>query len=150
MTDIKSLYQEIILDHGRHPRCFGELEPCDCSLEGLNPVCGDRIKVFLEMTPNQEIKRLQFNGEGCAISVAAASLLCGMLTGLSKTDALKILKDFQHMLTGDEDPEPTLKKLAVLAGVKAYPTRVKCATLAAHAIQALLTEQLDKVVSTEG
>ncbi len=151
MSDLRELYQEIILDHNRHPRNFRKLENANRLAEGYNPLCGDRVSVFLQIEGDR-IQGISFQGSGCAISTASASLMTEALKGRSVEEARELFHGFHDLLTasgkgGDADPE-TLGKLAVLAGVREYPIRVKCATLAWHAVQAALDQQ-DRPVQTE-
>ena len=146
MSDLKELYQELILDHGRHPRCFGELDCASVSKEGYNPVCGDRLCLYLQVD-NDQVVDASFNGEGCAISVASASLMVQAIKGLAVTDAKQLFEDFQQMLMSDQD-EVDLGKLNALSGVKQFPMRVKCVTLAWHTLKAAL-ENDQQQVSTE-
>lgn len=139
MYDLKELYQEVIVDHNRSPRNFGKLEDADCQLEGFNPLCGDRLTLYLKMQDNR-IADIRFDGSGCAISVASASLMTEAMKGKTKEEAEKIFSSFHHLITGvnpETDPEK-LGKLAALAGVRDYPTRVKCATLCWHTLNSLL------------
>lgn len=147
MDELFDIYQEIILDHGTKPRCFGEICPADFTIEGHNPLCGDQMKIYLSKQ-NNRIVQLQFTGYGCAISKAAASLMCLRLSGLETNEAIEILSDFHKMIKGEAPATDRLKKLAVLSGVCAYPSRVKCATLAAHAISSILSGE-QATVTTE-
>jgi nitrogen fixation NifU-like protein len=148
MSDLRDLYQEVILDHNRHPRNFGALEHANRLAEGYNPLCGDRVSVFLHIEDGR-IQGISFQGSGCAISTASASLMTEALKGRSVQEARDLFHGFHDLLTTDSGADPeTLGKLAVLAGVREYPIRVKCATLAWHAAQAALDQQ-DRPVSTE-
>lgn len=150
--DLRSLYEEVILDHNRKPRNFNRRpEPTSHSAEGDNPLCGDHISVHLRVEDGV-IKDVGFEGDGCAISTASASLMTEALKGKSEDEA-KVLFDKIHeaLMTEGEDPPDVvsaLGKLAVLLGVKEYPMRVKCATLPWHTLQAALKE-LDEPVTTE-
>jgi nitrogen fixation NifU-like protein len=149
MFDLKDLYQEVIVDHNRNPRNFGKLEDADYQLEGFNPLCGDRLTLYLKMKDGV-IDNISFDGSGCAISVASASLMTEALKGKTKEEAEAIFSEFHHLIT-DESVEPDLEKLgklAALAGVRAYPTRVKCATLCWHTLNAVLHGD-ETPVSTE-
>ena len=146
MDDLSVLYQEIILDHSRNPRCFGDLDPCDQCVEGINPLCGDEIKLFLSGSKTH-IKELRFTGHGCAISIASASILCSQLEGLEVGEAKKILQAYQAMLTQADAPAQLLKKLEVFRGVKQFPSRIKCATLASHAILSVLSGETSTVTT---
>ncbi len=140
MDDLADLYQEIILNHNRRPRNEGELNPCDCQAEGFNPLCGDRITVYATLEEDT-LSAIQFLGEGCAISRASASIMTTMLHGLSKEQAFKKITELSDMLTSSEEPEvdlAVLGDLAALIGVRRFPARIKCATLAWHALGAAL------------
>lgn len=146
MSDIRELYQEVIIDHGRHPRNFGELSTCNYSKEGFNPLCGDKITIYLTIE-NNVIKDVMFSGSGCAISTASASLMTQAIKGKSIADVEYLFGQFHALLLKDGEGDG-LGKLTVLAGVKAYPARVKCATLAWHTLMAAIKRD-DDVVSTE-
>lgn len=144
---IDDLYQEIIIDHSRKPRNFGPMEDASAKAEGFNPLCGDRMTVQLKLE-NDIVKDARFIGAGCAISVAAASLLTEALKGKSRADAEKMFERFHDLLTKDAAQPEDLGKLAVFSGVREYPARVKCAALALHTLRAAL-EQPGERVSTE-
>ncbi|MCB1214030.1 MAG: SUF system NifU family Fe-S cluster assembly protein [Deltaproteobacteria bacterium] len=150
MDDLRELYQEVILDHNRHPRNFSAMEGASAKAEGYNPLCGDQLTLYLKSEGDQ-IKDLSFQGSGCAISKASASLMTEALKGKSKQEALELFKKFHHMVTGSvgEEPDPSLGKLAVFAGVCEYPARVKCASLAWHTLKNAL-EGKGEVAKTEG
>jgi len=142
--DLRDLYQDIILDHGQKPRNFRKIEPCSHSAKGHNPLCGDRITVYLQLEDGR-IADLAFEGRGCAISTASSSLMTEVLRGKTPDEAHTLFKAFHAEVTGqDEIPavpeklEDEFDRLAPLVGVKTYPTRVKCATLAWHALEAAL------------
>jgi nitrogen fixation NifU-like protein len=141
--DLRELYQDIILDHGRHPRNFHALEHPTHLARGHNPLCGDRVTVYLAVQDHR-IADVSFEGRGCAISTAAASLMTEVLKGKSIEDARKLFSQFHARVTGgavDQLPEPLeedAERLEPLTGVKAYPARVKCATLPWHAFEAAL------------
>ena len=149
MFDLKDLYQEVIVDHNRSPRNFGELDPPGRKLEGFNPLCGDRLTLYL-IRDGDRISDIKFNGSGCAISIASASLMTEGVKGKSVLEAETVFADFHELLTGaDLEVDLTrMGKLAVLAGVRDYPSRVKCATLCWHTLHALLAGD-DAPVSTE-
>jgi len=132
MSDLRELYQELIIDHGRHPRNLKRMDDASVSKEGFNPLCGDRLTLFLKID-NDKIIDASFEGNGCAISMASASLMTECLKGKTITETQKIFDAF-HLLvtTGTEINMQLLGKLAVLKGVCEYPSRVKCATLAWH------------------
>jgi nitrogen fixation NifU-like protein len=146
MSDLRDLYQEVILDHTRHPRNFGPLAGANREATGHNPLCGDQVRVFLRIEGDR-IRDIAFQGSGCAISTASASLMTEALKGLTVTEARELFRGFHDLVTTGGDPE-SLGKLAVFSGVREYPIRVKCATLAWHAVQAAL-EQQDHPVTTE-
>jgi nitrogen fixation protein NifU and related proteins len=149
MFDLKDLYQEVIIDHNRSPRNFGKLENPDRTLEGFNPLCGDRLTLYLKMD-NDQIDDIRFDGSGCAISVASASLMTDAMKGKSAEEAEDIFNNFHELVTtdGGNADSDKLGKLAALAGVREYPTRVKCATLCWHTLHSAL-EGSDTAVSTE-
>ena len=146
MSDLRDLYQEVILDHNRAPRNFGRLENANRESEGHNPLCGDRVSVFLHVEDDR-IEGIAFQGSGCAISTASASLMTEALKGRTVEEAQRLFHGFHDLLTTGGDADG-LGKLAVFAGVREYPIRIKCATLAWHAVQAALDQQ-DHPVSTE-
>ena len=135
--ELRELYQQVIIDHGRHPRNFRVPEGYSHSREGYNPICGDRLQLYLMLGPGDEpvIEDIAFEGEGCAISMASASLLTEFLRGKTETEARALFEDFHQLVTGETQPGPeVLGKLRVLAGVRAFPSRIKCATLAWHTL----------------
>jgi nitrogen fixation protein NifU and related proteins len=144
-TELDDLYQEVILDHNRKPRNFHALD-AGRKAEGFNPLCGDRLTVYLRVDDGV-ITDVGFQGSGCAISKASASLMTESIKGKSVDDATRMLERFQKMVTSS-DPVDGLGKLKALAGVRQFPVRVKCATLAWHTLRAAL-EAPDAVVSTE-
>ena len=146
-TDLRDLYQEIILDHNRHPRNFGVLPEANRTAEGYNPLCGDRVRVFLQVEEDR-VRGIGFQGSGCAISTASASLMTEALQGKTVEEARELFRGFHDLLTGGGVEPGELGNLAALAGVREFPMRVKCATLAWHALQSAL-EQRDQPVSTE-
>jgi nitrogen fixation NifU-like protein len=140
--DLKDLYQDIIVDHNRSPRNFRIIDPADLQAQGFNPLCGDKLGLFVNMKDGC-IDDLAFQGSGCAISVASASLMTEALKGKSEEEARELYHKVHDMLTGaqtDQDPLE-LGKLAALAGVRAYPSRVKCASLCWHTLIAALDKQ---------
>jgi nitrogen fixation NifU-like protein len=150
MSDLRELYQEVILDHNRRPRNFRALDPPSQKAEGFNPLCGDKITVYLRVQ-NGVIEDVSFEGSGCAISKASASLMTDALKGRSLGDANVMFEAFHRMVTAPVDaPVDTghLDKLVVFAGVREYPVRVKCASLAWHTLRAAL-EAKEDVISTE-
>ena len=148
MFDIKDLYQEIIVDHNRNPRNFGIIDNADKIIEGFNPLCGDKLKLYLK-TEGQNIADISFDGSGCAISVASASLMTDAMKGKSINDAELLFNSFHEFITNETGAdEKSLGKLAVLAGVKDFPARVKCATLCWHTLHSAITGDKE-TVSTE-
>jgi nitrogen fixation NifU-like protein len=140
MSDLSDLYQEVILDHNRRPRNYGALADADRQAHGHNPLCGDRLTVYLRVD-GDVIRDVQFEGSGCAISKASASLMTEAIKGRSAQDALALFDRMQTMLTTPIDQavdESSFGKLASLAGVREFPMRVKCATLAWHTLKAAL------------
>jgi nitrogen fixation protein NifU and related proteins len=148
MSDISDLYQEVILDHNKRPRNFQKLESANRSAEGFNPLCGDQITVYL-LLEDQVIKDISFQGSGCAISKASASMMTAALKGKSKREGEILFSKVHQMLTGagTGDTEE-LGRLAALSGVCNFPARVKCASLAWHTLRAALEEKPEPV-STE-
>ncbi len=148
MSDLRDLYQEVVIDHGRRPRNFRVLTPVTHQAEGFNPLCGDRLTLFLNMEDGV-IKDASFQGNGCAISTASASLMTEHLKGKTVDEARATFTQFHGLLTDEgKAGSDRLGKLTVLGGVREFPTRVKCATLAWHTLQAALEQQADPV-STE-
>lgn len=149
MSDLRTLYQELIIDHGRQPRNFKVLSDATDIKEGFNPLCGDKLTVYLKLD-DDKIVDASFKGEGCAISMASASMMTQALKGKKVEEADALFKSFHQVVMGDtnEDPVALLGKLAVLAGVSEYPARVKCATLAWHTAMAGLHHESGDV-STE-
>jgi nitrogen fixation NifU-like protein len=150
MSDLTDLYQEVILDHNRRPRNFGALPDATRVANGHNPLCGDRLKLYLRLEGDR-IETIAFEGSGCAISKASASLMTDAVKGQSVPDALALFDRFHQVVTTPMDQpvdEASVGKLAVLAGVREYPARVKCASLAWHTLKAAL-EGADEPVKTE-
>jgi nitrogen fixation NifU-like protein len=136
--ELNDLYRDVILDHNRQPRNFGALEPADASVEGFNPMCGDHLTLRLRL--NQDtISDIRFEGQGCAISTASASLMTEAVKGKSRGEALKLFERVHQLLTDDAaPPAEELGKLAALSGVREYPARVKCASLCWHTLASAL------------
>jgi nitrogen fixation NifU-like protein len=149
MSDLRDLYQEVIIDHGRHPRNFGPLPGHNHRAEGFNPLCGDKLTLYLKIVDGV-IEDVRFEGAGCAISTASASLMSEALKGKSEAQAEALFASFHDLVTGAaQAPEAVpLGKLQVLAGVQEFPARIKCATLAWHTLRAALNDQSESV-STE-
>jgi len=148
-SELATLYQDIIIDHNKSPRNFREIPPPRHEADGYNPLCGDRLNVYLTLDGDR-ISDVSFKGSGCAISVASASLMTEALKGRTVTEAEALFEQMHALLTGQETASPDIElgKLEALAGVRAYPSRVKCATLAWHTVQSALTEN-QQPVSTE-
>ena len=137
--ELNDLYRDVILDHNRKPRNFGGLEPADASVEGFNPLCGDRLTVRLQMQ-GDKISDIRFEGQGCAISTASASLMTEAVKGKTRADALRLFDRVHQLLTDDAaPPAEELGKLAALSGVREYPARVKCASLCWHTLASALS-----------
>ena len=149
MSDLRDLYQELIVDHYRHPHNFGQLAGANRRAEGFNPLCGDRLTLYLKLVDGM-IEDARFEGSGCAISTASASLMTDALKGKTEAQALALFASFHALVAGggDSPPAVALGKLEVLAGVREFPVRVKCATLAWHTLLAALHEA-SQPVSTE-
>ena len=148
MAGLRDLYQEVILEHSKVPRNFREMSEADHKAEGFNPLCGDRFTVYLHMDADA-IRDISFQGSGCAISKASASMMTQMLKGKTRAQAEKLFETFHTLVTGHgHGSDGELGKLAVFSGVSEFPARVKCATLAWHTLQAALEGQQD-AVSTE-
>ncbi len=150
MSELKSLYQEIILDHNKNPRNFKKLENANRHAEGYNPLCGDHYNIYLRVE-DDIIQEVAFEGAGCAISKASASVMSSLLKGKTKEEAEELGKLFHKLVMGESDPIEELDrigKLAVFSGVSEFPARVKCASLAWHTLRAAL-ENKEHVVSTE-
>lgn len=146
--DLKELYRDVILDHNKHPRNFGRLEPADAQADGHNPLCGDRLSVFVKMDGDR-IADLKFEGKGCAISTASASLMTEAVKGKDKAAIGELFEKVHSLLTQHEAPAGTeLGKLAALQGVREFPSRVKCASLCWHTLNAAL-DRGASTVSTE-
>ena len=146
--DLKELYREVILDHNRSPRNFGRVEPADASAAGHNPLCGDRLNVSVRLDGGR-LADVRFEGQGCAISVASASLMTEAVKGKDIAEIAQLRDTMQHALTEhDYVAPPGLGKLAALTGVREFPARVKCATLCWHTLDAALGRG-DATVSTE-
>jgi nitrogen fixation NifU-like protein len=147
--DLFDLYQQLILDHGKRPRNFGPREDADRTASGHNPLCGDQCRVHLDLDGDR-IESIGFDGEGCAISTASASLMTEAVKGMTLEEANELFERLHRLVTdGEGDDDPRLGKLAVFAGVRRFPLRVKCATLAWHTLLAAM-EGREEPVRTEG
>jgi nitrogen fixation NifU-like protein len=149
MSELNELYQEVILDHNRRPHNFRVIDPASAKQEGYNPLCGDRLTLYLTLD-GDVIRDVAFQGSGCAISKASASLMTDALKGKKVSEARALFEQFHSMITSDPgSPITDLGKLSVLAGVRDFPTRVKCASLAWHTMKAAVAHETDAPVSTE-
>ena len=149
-SELRELYQQVILDHNKSPRNFRVIENANHYSEGFNPLCGDRIDVYLDVE-NGIVKDISFQGRGCAISKASASLMSSMVKGKTIEEAEKLFEKFHDLITGKLGDDPDIEelgKLAVFAGVRDFPARVKCASLAWHTMINALKEEKD-IVTTE-
>lgn len=154
--DLRDLYQEVILDHGRNPRNFRSLPNPTCLAHGNNPICGDMLVVYLDLDQSGRIEDVAFQGQGCAISMASASMMTEILKGKTRDEADRLFGRFHDMCTNDDfdaaaaddGDADAMERLSVLSGVREFPIRVKCATLAWHTMQAAVKGERE--VSTEG
>ncbi|MBI2817773.1 MAG: SUF system NifU family Fe-S cluster assembly protein [Acidobacteria bacterium] len=151
MPDLRELYQELIVDHSKRPRNFGKLDGANQQAVGYNPLCGDKITVYLKMK-DDVVEDVHFEGSGCAISTASASMMTEKFKGKTRQEAEELFEVFHHLVTGgaekDSDTSGKLGKLAVFAGVSEFPVRVKCATLAWHTVRSAMRGE-QALVSTE-
>ena len=147
--ELRELYRELILDHARSPRHFGKLADATHCADGINPLCGDKLKMYFRLDDKQQISDACFEGSGCAISVASASLLTETVVGMSAQQAMAFVETVTDTFSGrSENTSVELGKLRALQGVREFPSRVKCATLAWHAMNAAL-QQNNEIASTE-
>jgi nitrogen fixation NifU-like protein len=151
MPEIEELYQEVILDHSRRPRNFGELPDAAVQVRGDNPACGDEIYLAVKFDPAGGLEDIKFTGHGCAISQASASLMTMKLKGKSRVEVMEMLRAFHNLVTGDKNETPkTLGDLRVMSGVRRFPQRVKCAMLAWRAVEQAFEQGAgEATVSTE-
>ena len=150
MSELSELYQQVILDHNKKPRNFHKLENANRKAEGFNPLCGDQLNVYLRLEDDQ-VQEVSFEGSGCAISKASASMMTQAVKGKTRQEAEALFNEFHRMATGelDEENEPNnLGRLTIFAGVRDFPARVKCATLAWHTLKSALDGDAESV-STE-
>jgi nitrogen fixation NifU-like protein len=150
MSELSELYQQVILDHNKKPRNFHKLDGANRTAEGYNPLCGDQLSVYM-LLEDEVVKDISFEGQGCAISKAAASMMTQSVKGKTKQDAEALFDEFHRMVTGQLDAEATpnhLGRLTIFSGVRDFPARVKCASLSWHTMHAALRGQ--DTVSTEG
>ena len=149
--NIKELYQEIILDHGKNPRNLGKTKNFNKDAKGYNPLCGDKVHIFLKIDENKKINSISFEGSGCAISMASASILTDLIRGKEENETKEIIKDFLDMIKTKENlenkslTEDDTTKLMCLSGVKQYPMRVKCATLAWHTLTSAIDNKEEEI-----
>ena len=150
MDDVQELYRQVILDHNRNPRNFGELGDATRVISAVNPLCGDKLTLYVKLGDGT-VSDIKFKGSGCAISVASSSLMTERVKGTTISDALRLFDQIHDLLTGAHEHEPAedLDKLAALGGVREYPSRVKCASLAWHALKAAVAADAGGTVSTE-
>ena len=149
--NLKELYQEIILDHGKNPRNLGKAENFNKDAKGHNPLCGDKVHVYLKLDENKKVEEVSFEGQGCAISMASASIMTDLIRGKEENEVKEIVEDFLNMIK--EAPELKSKnlkddektKLMCLSGVKQYPMRVKCATLSWHTLTTAIDKTQDEI-----
>ena len=149
MSELSELYQQVILDHNKKPRNFRKLEDANYSADGYNPLCGDQLTVYMNLE-DDVVKDVGFEGSGCAISKASASMMTQAIKGKRKEEAENLFKEFHSMVTGELDEETqenSLGNLRIFAGVREFPVRVKCATLPWHTMHAALNKQ--EQVTTE-
>ena len=149
--NLKELYQEIILDHGKNPRNLGSIEGFNKDAKGHNPLCGDKVHIYLKLNDKKKIEDISFEGSGCAISMASASILTELIKGKEENETKEIIKDFLDMIKTKEKlenkslNEDDITKLMCLSGVKQYPMRVKCATLAWHTLTSAIDNKNEKI-----
>jgi len=149
--NLKELYQEIILDHGKNPRNLRKTENFNKDAKGHNPLCGDKVHVYLKLNENKKVEDISFEGQGCAISMASASIMTDLVRGKEEKDVKEIINDFLEMIKQKEEintkllKEDEKTKLMCLSGVKQYPMRVKCATLSWHTLTAAIDNSQNKI-----
>ena len=152
--DLKELYQEIILDHGKNPRNLRKTENFNKDAKGYNPLCGDNVHIYLKLNENKKVEDISFEGHGCAISMASASIMTDLVKGKEEAEVKEIVNDFLDMIREKEElqnkilNEDEKTKLMCLSGVKQYPMRVKCATLSWHTLTSAI-DDFQKIVNTE-
>jgi nitrogen fixation NifU-like protein len=150
VDELQELYRQVILDHNRSPRNFGELADATRVVAGVNPLCGDKMTLYVKVADGR-IQDIRFQGTGCAISVASSSLMTERVKGVPVATALALFDQIHELLTAPHEHEPAadLDKLAALGGVREYPSRVKCASLAWHALKSAVTDDRASNVTTE-
>ncbi|HWK74140.1 MAG TPA: SUF system NifU family Fe-S cluster assembly protein [Povalibacter sp.] len=146
--DLKDLYRDVIVDHNRNPRNFGKLDPADAHADGHNPLCGDRLSLYVNLDADR-VREVKFDGSGCAISVASASLLTEAVKGKTRAEIKALFEDMHALLTQYDANVDVAKlgKLAALSGVREFPARVKCASLCWHTLNAALEQQAEPVTT---
>ena len=148
--NLKELYQEIILDHGKNPRNLRKTENFNKDAKGHNPLCGDKVHIYLKLNENKKVEDISFEGEGCAISMASASIMTDLLRGKEENDVKEIVNDFLEMIKEKDEIKTNLlkedekTKLMCLSGVKQYPMRVKCATLSWHTLTSAINNKQEE------
>ena len=147
--DIKELYQEIILDHGKNPRNKNKFEGFNHDAKGHNPLCGDKVHIYLKVNNDKKVENISFEGEGCAISIASASIMTETLIGRTISEANLVFNKFREMAKSGEVAEELPMKLTVLSGIYKYPARVKCALLAWHTMHQTFYKTNTEIVNTE-
>ena len=151
--NLKELYQEIILDHGKNPRNLRKTENFNKDAKGHNPLCGDKVHIFLKLNDNKKVEDISFEGQGCAISMASASIMTDLLKGKEEKEVKEIVNDFLEMIKEKDEIKTNLldndekTKLMCLSGVKQYPMRVKCATLSWHTLTSAIDKSQNKINS---
>ena len=149
--NLKELYQEIILDHGKNPRNLRKTENFNKDAKGYNPLCGDKVHIYLKLNENKKVEDISFEGEGCAISMASASIMTDMIKGKEKNEVKEIINDFLEMIKEKDEIKTNLlkddekTKLMCLSGVKQYPMRVKCATLSWHTLTSAINKSQNEI-----
>ncbi len=152
MSEYNELYQQVILEHNKKPRNFAVLDSANHYALGKNPLCGDQFAVYVDVAEDGTIRDIRFQGSGCAISKASASMMTMNVKGKSQQEAQQLAEEFNQMVTGKLDPkkeESHLGKLSIFSGVQEYPVRVKCATLAWHTLEAALSGETQEVTTEE-
>ena len=151
--NLKELYQEIILDHGKNPRNLRKTDNFNKDAKGYNPLCGDKVHIYLKLNENKKIEDISFEGQGCAISMASASIMTSLVKGKEEKEAKEIIEDFLEMIKEKENlntkllEEDEKTKLMCLSGVKKYPMRVKCATLSWHTLTSAINNSQEEINS---
>ena len=151
--NLKELYQEIILDHGKNPRNLGKFENFNKDAKGHNPLCGDKVHLFLKLDENKKVEDISFEGQGCAVSMASASIMTDLVKGKEENDVKEIVTEFLEMIKEKDEIKTNLlnddekTKLMCLSGVKQYPMRVKCATLSWHTLTSAIDKSQNEVNS---